>query len=649
MYMEIDRFWTLADYQRFIRDLDFFARDWAANRIEEQYPQEAARSFISLLKDEDNHLQISAARAIIASPSPEFEADLLNALPTARSYVRRWMLKAIGAIGSRTILPQLIQDCDAIPGYHRTGATNTENLGIVDVLGYFPEPEARAALWRLLERYQHDDTLANATVAGLLTHPDSETFARLTHLIQKLQPAEERIHFSAIDAIAEACLVYPLASHLYGNLRDPWSVLDTLDGWMDDILEFDEKFISAFNKKARQGYRGVLDDILSEADRYCTETGQQWNDWNAIWADRPIIKGGYPWRMAMAYQMMAAFEKNPPRAKPLYRRTVGLCLALLGQFIIDENDETILDQAKTSEEEFDALVEILNFPRQNVLPNIVELLAARGPTVLPMLVAALQQEEYFWPRVRALDAITRLAQLYPGSADSAIPAILDLIQGDESDYVLEAAERALKSIGPAVVKPAMERIDYENFNTYNIYILGTLSEIPTETSVQVLLDYHERAEEIDEFAVEVMAGLAHSRTLPLFKSYYLEDPDPNLAEYCYKVAYLNQIDDPLLPQWKAEASENRVKLQEIVEDLEEERASGQAAKSEKAKQEPWKNILSNAFTPSREEPIPEDGEEEERERIERARQKEADRRAEAKAKAKRKQEKMSRKKSRKRK
>src|SRR5512134_3612387 len=119
--MNHNLFWTLADYQRFILDPDFFAREWAANRIEDQYPQAAAQSFRSLLQDEGDHLRISAARAIIVSPSPEFEPDLLAALPAARGNVRRWMLVATAAAGSWAILPELIKACDQIPDRHRGG------------------------------------------------------------------------------------------------------------------------------------------------------------------------------------------------------------------------------------------------------------------------------------------------------------------------------------------------------------------------------------------------------------------------------------------------------------------------------------------------------------------------------------------------
>jgi hypothetical protein len=364
--------------------------------------------------------------------------------------------------------------------------------------------------------------------------------------------------------------------------------------------------------------------------------------------DRPVSKASFPWRMAAAYQFMSAFAQNPPKDKKLYRRTVGLCMALLGQFMIDEDDESILAVAKNSEAELAGLSQILNSPRQNVLSDMIERLAAHGPVILPELIAALQQEEFFWPRVRALDAITRLAQLYPGSADPAVPVILDQIQEDESDYVLEAAGKALRAIGPAVVQPAMERIDLEDFTTYDIYIFGALGEIPTEASVKAFLDYHERAGEVEEFAVETMAGLAHPHTLPLLRSYYQEDPDPNLAEFCYTVAYLNQIDDPLFEQWRAESIENREKQQSIMENLAEDWASGKARKREKPEKQPWENFLASALARSPEESRFVDRAEE-REKIERVRKKEAARQAEAKAKAKRKQEKMSRKKSRKRK
>ncbi len=647
--MENDLFWTLRDYQRFVQDPDFLAREWAAHRIEEQYPQATAHSLKSLLFDEDDHLRISAARAIITHPSQEFEADLLYALQSAKGNTRSWILKAIGVIGSKAILPQLIQECDAIPIHHRTGVENTESQGLVNALGEYPEPEARAALWRLMERYRNDDVLANDTVVGLLNYPEYDTFTRLTRLIKKLRPAQEMLHFSVIDAIAGACLVSPLAEHLHESLHNPEVALDTLYGWMDYILEFNDDFQSIFYKKARQGYTGILEDFYSEANRYGKETGQDWSDWKFGETSHTTSKGNYQWRMFSAYQFLAAFAENPPQDKQLYRRTVGLCLALLGQFLIDEDDEALLIQATTPESEFNALVEILNSARENVLPDIVERLAAHGPIVLPALVSTLQLSEYFWPRVRALNAISQLAQLFPGTADPAIPAVLDQIQEHESDIMLEAASQALKYIGPSVVKPAMEGIDYEDHTTYNIYVIGALTEIPTQACVEALLNYINKTEEVDKFYIEVTAQLAHPRLLPLFRSYYLEDPDPNLAEYCYKVAYLNRIDDPLMAHWKTEALELREKQQHLLKKLEEEWSLGQAVSREKPEQQPLENILAKVIDHFQDSPSAGGRETEDREENERARQKEAARRAEAKEKSKRKQEKISRKKSRKRK
>jgi hypothetical protein len=351
--------------------------------------------------------------------------------------------------------------------------------------------------------------------------------------------------------------------------------------------------------------------------------------------------------METAYQFMTAFAQNPAQEKKLYRRAVGLCLALLGQFIPDEDDEARLATTTTPEEERDLLVEILNSPRQNVLPDLLERLLSHGSDLLPELVAALQQEEFFWPRLRALDTITQLAQLYPGGADPAIPDILDQIREDESDYILEAAERALVAIGPAVVEPAVKRMDYEDFTTYDIYILGTLGEIPTEASVQALLDYHEHAN-ADEFTIEILSYLAHPRTLPLLKSYYQDDPDPTLAEFCYKVAYLNRIDDPFLTQWKAEALEDRARQQKLIENLEEEWTSYQAPKKEKPDQQPWASNFARTIVSAQDELKVRKEELKGQDHIDATLQKEIARRAKAKEKGKRKQEKKSRKRNRKR-
>ncbi len=71
-----ERFWSLDDYQRFLQHPDVFARDWAADRIEHQYPGQAAENFVGLLTDSDTYLRIKAAQTIGGSGDPRYEPAL---------------------------------------------------------------------------------------------------------------------------------------------------------------------------------------------------------------------------------------------------------------------------------------------------------------------------------------------------------------------------------------------------------------------------------------------------------------------------------------------------------------------------------------------------------------------------------------------
>jgi HEAT repeat protein len=98
--------WTLEDYQRFLRHPDPIARGWAADRVEQQYRQQAVESFVGLLTDPDSHLQITAARAIGESGDLRYEPALLAALPESEGYVRNWFMTTLGQLRSPALLPR---------------------------------------------------------------------------------------------------------------------------------------------------------------------------------------------------------------------------------------------------------------------------------------------------------------------------------------------------------------------------------------------------------------------------------------------------------------------------------------------------------------------------------------------------------------
>ena len=107
--------WSLEDYQRFLGHPDPIARDWAARRIEQQHPQQAAESFVSLLADPDPDLQITAAKAIGESGDLRYEPALLAAYPESEGYVRNWLMTTLGKLRSPTLLPQLVAELETAP------------------------------------------------------------------------------------------------------------------------------------------------------------------------------------------------------------------------------------------------------------------------------------------------------------------------------------------------------------------------------------------------------------------------------------------------------------------------------------------------------------------------------------------------------
>lgn len=127
--------------------------------------------------------------------------------------------------------------------------------------------------------------------------------------------------------------------------------------------------------------------------------------------------------------------------------------------VTDENDEAVLQAAADEAARRGVLLDILNSPRQNVLPDIVEQVAALGPAVVPDLNEVLEDGP-FWALPRTLETLAKIARAHPGAAGAVAPAVLDLIYEDQSDYVLEPAREALVVIGPAAVAPAAERLGH---------------------------------------------------------------------------------------------------------------------------------------------------------------------------------------------
>ena len=112
-------FWTLEDYQRFLQHPEYIVRDWAAERIERQYKEQAAECLVPLLQDEKEELQIKAVRAMGQSGEAKYEPLLLDALSASENKpeLHAWLLEALARLRSATVLPHFVQTIKRESGY----------------------------------------------------------------------------------------------------------------------------------------------------------------------------------------------------------------------------------------------------------------------------------------------------------------------------------------------------------------------------------------------------------------------------------------------------------------------------------------------------------------------------------------------------
>ncbi|MEJ2556035.1 MAG: hypothetical protein P8186_07385 [Anaerolineae bacterium] len=537
--------WTLEDYQRFLRHPDPIARGWAADRIEQQYSQQAAESFAGLLTDQDSHLQITAARAIGESGDLRYEPALLAALPKSEGSVRNWLMTTLGQLRSPALLPQLVAELDAAPAHCPPEPQLFNLVSIVQALGYYPDEAARSALWRFVERYLDDDRITYTAFEGLLNFAAPDTMLRLVQRYRQLNPRDDAAWQHAVIALAKMVGLDRLTQELIRAMPEgPDEVLWQLDDWLQQDILYSESFEDAFYEAAEESYAKVLPRILTGLEQVAAERGDALPAWLEEWraGEQP---GGYRWRMLYAHQVIAALAEHPPSGEKQYQEMAALSLALWGQALTDQNDEAMLQAAPDEPARQKVLLDILGSIRQNVMPGVVGQVAALGPDVVPDLIHILEGD-YFWALPRALEVLTPIARVYPGAADAAIPAILDLIDEDQSDYVLEPAGEVLVAIGPSIIEPAAARLG-QDF-TYDIYVCYTLGEIPTQASAEALLSYIGEKQLLEEYEAESLADLGHPAAIPFLREYY-EPGDPLLGTVLYKLALLNDYTGPEIVEW----------------------------------------------------------------------------------------------------
>lgn len=548
--------WTFDDVVRFVDHPDLPVRRWALERLNKRFPDQAGEPMVTLLDDPDSYIALMASEFLPKTGDGErYGPILLERLKQAQGARFGYLSEALARLDHREALPLILERLERARR-ERESLDANEFLRLVKALGKFGGNEARQALWEILDSLSKDRLWAGAAMQALMDTAQPEDVARLVQIYRSWPPSQYGSR--ELDAFASAVGATRLAQEVKRVVEDGFdAALERAAWWMgsEPVLseECEDGLVAAFRRKHKDTFRV----LLHETQRIIEQRGDDLVGWLAAWeaGDRPV---GYRRRALLTMLILRAFAAHPHRHLNQRMQESSLGLSLLCQLSIDCNDQARLD---ASEDKTETMLNILTENRDNLLPGIIERVAALGPEIVPRLVDMLDPTDFGWGAIRIARAIERTARLHPGSCDAAIPVLIEAINDTQGDYLLEACSDALEAIGLAAVKPITERLRDDD-TARQIYLTGVLGEIPTESAAQAILDWVADGLPLEEMQVSALSDIGSPSAIePLYalwkSGHYM---DRLLAEALLVLCELNGVQKPELPEWRriVEAEESRL-------------------------------------------------------------------------------------------
>ncbi len=562
-----DYLWTLEDYQERLLHENYFVRHWAFDRITEQYPEQKVAAAALLIDDSDRHLQIEAIQALGKLGGAAHEAKLLALRPAADESTRQWITRALAEMHATEFLPLLLAEIRTLDLSAADAREFPLEYAAIDALGAYNEAEATALLWQLFERYPFDDTLAMHMAEALLKYPVLATVPHLIRRWQQLQPVERTWHSlgSALAELYDQRLLYDDIAHE----TDPQAQWELIGEWFDQeiaipptVQEVLDQVVGAKEDGDHANTPNALFDAYWAA--YQSIAGTRGDDpraWLAGWEIGETLTGYqqralHGWQALETLTQLSYTEISRQRQAPF----IAYGTLVLAHYLVDENDEERLVAVTNDADRADVLLAILASPRKTVLADLETQVAALGPVVVPPLVALLQADQH-WPIVRALNVLAVIARHHPGSADTAVAAILDLLRNDDAgDFISEAAGDTLIAIGPAVVAPAVD--DWEEEITYSIFVAHALANIPVQASVDALEARIRASEELTEMDWGYLVDLGQRQSIELIQAYF-DGEHPHIATALYTLGALHNLSGPEMTLWGTLANAENERMAQI--------------------------------------------------------------------------------------
>ncbi len=496
-------------------------RRWALERLRNHHASEGARLALPRLFDPDPLVVLAARELICRSGDRSCIPELIALLPTASDQM---------LVDLAMILRDLDAGEAARPLWERVRALSPVNAAtsrsIFSLAALADEP-LRAELRREMFASDVKGTRRSAAVEVVLAGQRPADVA----LAATLPPWRDR-HEQPAATIARALGVF---ESWKAHARDGLPDLEGLVLWLDaDRERFSPGFLAEIAEATTAD--GLL-RLRAEARHLIGDAAHTWRNAERL--------EGYRWRAAATLALLDA-----DLAFHLRGVAVTAVVSLAGQ----RDDQALLERTAVRST---ALLEMLSRPGMLVLPDIVDQVATLGPDAVPALRIALENGDHYWPRVRAADAIARIAADAPEACAVTVRALLKAIDEDDGDYLFEAAQRALVAIGAPAIP--MLRASLREGVERDYSVLDVLGDIGTASAFDAVAEHIERAEYLDEFMILALQSCGDPRALPILEQNWNDGEfyDVLVAEALLVLTDLHQPEHPDRGDWQARIDDSR--------------------------------------------------------------------------------------------
>ncbi len=532
--------WTCDDVVQFIDHPDQPLRRWAQERLIHRFPGQAGDHLAAMLDDQNSYIVLKAAEFLSTTGDTErYGPVLLDHLQRVQDKRFGYLAKALAVLQVREAVALIAARLRERKGQLDPG----EFIRLLRALGQLGGEKARDVLWAVLDDMEGTSVWEGTAMESILEIGRLDDVARL---VQRYRDwATSSFSNSHLDAFAEPVGAARLAQEVRAAAQSGFdAALDRAASWLGLYPLLSAKAVVGLSAAFRQGHRGVFDILLHEAHRLVKERGHAVSEWRSAWEAGERL-AGYRREAVLTPLVLEAFASNTAPRQDQRQDESALGLALLCQLSIGNDDQALLEEADNPD---GVAFGILAQDRQNVLPGIVDRVAARGPSVLPFLRDLIEPYEFSWGMVRGLQVLEKLARSHPGSCDSFIPTLIETLNDEQSDYVLEPCSDVLRAIGPAAVELIAPHL-YDDDTSRQSYLTYTLAEIPTESAAQAILDWTTENEIIEEMHISSLSNIGSPLSIETF--YDLWKPgDAMLAEALLVLCELNGVPKPELDEWR---------------------------------------------------------------------------------------------------